>query len=60
VLCVGNHVPLMLLSFHEHAMHIYVDRCTIITSLPTPHTWREAYACCLRLITALASNDVMW
>jgi len=55
--CAANHVPLSPLSFLERTAQIYPDRPSVIHGARR-FTWRETYARCRRLASALASRGI--
>ena len=55
--CPANHVPLSPLSFLERTAQIYPDRPSVIHGARR-FTWRETYARCRRLASALTSRGI--
>ena len=55
--CAANHVPLSPLSFLERTAQIYPDRPSVIHGARR-FTWRETYARCRRLASALTSRGI--
>ncbi len=55
--CAANHVPLSPLSFLERTAQIYPDRPSMIHGARR-FTWRETYARCRRLASALTSRGI--
>ncbi len=55
--CAANHVPLSPLSFLERTAQIYPQRTSVIHGARR-FTWRETYARCRRLASALAQRGI--
>ncbi|MBM3565859.1 MAG: AMP-binding protein, partial [Alphaproteobacteria bacterium] len=53
----ANHAPLTPLSLLERAAHVYPDHVSVIHGRRR-YTWRETYARCRRLASALAKRGV--
>ena len=53
----ANYVPLSPLSYLERAAYVYPDRISVIHGTRR-FTWRETYARCRRLASALAAQNV--
>ena len=54
----ANYVPLSPLSYLERTAHVYPDRISVIHGARR-FTWRETYARCRRLASALAAHKVV-
>jgi fatty-acyl-CoA synthase len=53
----ANYVPLTPLSFIERAAYVYPDRLAVVHGARR-YTWRETYARCRRLASALAKRGI--
>jgi len=53
----ANHVALSPLSFLERAASVYPERVSVVHGA-TRHTWRETYARCRRLASALTARGI--
>jgi fatty-acyl-CoA synthase len=53
----ANHAPLTPLTFLERAAYVYPDRLSVVHGAES-FTWKETYARCRRLASALASHGV--